>query len=465
MKILVANPPGVMYWFTSGSVQRGSTSLIRQFVKSGSRWSHTLHIGEEPVTPGYMPFPFSLAYLTAMLKSHSGVTVKGIDGCAEVLNYDTFYDIVSKFKPELMIVEIPFVTWQPDFQMFEAIAYDLNSKLIVVGAFADYIKQHAVRKFKNFVHFISGAYEHKVMSYLTQLKHVNDFNLFPFPDRVDFKPELYHDFSIYEPNIQMLTSRGCPQNCGFCIERQLVYPKYQNREAQKVVDEMEFCIERYGAKQFYFDDMSFTISDTHVEGICSEMVNRDIGVPFTAMADHKVSKRSLEKMAGAGCLALKIGIESASDTVLDNIPKTIDFNKVMELQKACTDLGIRLHGTFMFGCMGETKESMQQTLDFAMEVEFDSVQFAIATPYPNTPFYEQVKDYLNTDNPMDFDGNFKCVIDYPDLSGEEIFEFHKYACKQWRKKAMRRKIQRGFRHPLRSLKKIRSIGRAIKGAF
>jgi radical SAM superfamily enzyme YgiQ (UPF0313 family) len=140
------------------------------------------------------------------------------------------------------------------------------------------------------------------------------------------------------------------------------------------------------------------------------------------MADAKVSFETLKKMQKSGCIGLKFGVESASKIILKNIRKKITLDDVKEVVKNCKKLGIFTHATYMFGLPGETKETIEKTINFSSKLMTDTAQFSVVTPYPGTDFYKMClkNDWLKVKDWTKFDGSYHSVIEYPHLSKETI---------------------------------------------
>jgi anaerobic magnesium-protoporphyrin IX monomethyl ester cyclase len=184
---------------------------------------------------------------------------------------------------------------------------------------------------------------------------------------------------------------------------------------------MQHLVEKYGVREIYFDDSSFSVDQERVLSICREIKARKLKVYWSCMADAKLREETLRAMKDAGCIALKFGVESADPTILRNIQKHINLDEVRTVVRLLKKIGIESHATYMFGLPGETRETIKNTIDFAFKLGTDTAQFSVAIPYPGTKFYEMAEKngWLKADKWEDFAGQ-KAVIEYPELSAEEI---------------------------------------------
>lgn len=477
MKIILSNLRGVKY---------ESPTKKRHFVKAGSRWPMTIGYTE---SVDYYPYPFFLAYSTALLKKEiPGSEVKGIDGVSNDYTNDMLYQAVSVNAPDIFIAEVTFIDLDNDLAFLKKIKENFSSIIIVTGVYASSFQERVLID-NPFVDFaIYGEYEislkHLISCLVKKdienlkniagliykddkkiLKHtasasISNLDELPFPDRTDFNPAMYSDFSFYSPCISLMATRGCPGGCSYCVERHVIYnsPKYRMRNYKFVVDEMEECIKLYGAKQFYFDDQSLVVNRAFVENLCNEILKRKLNIPWTCMGDAMfVDFDILKLMARAGCIGMKFGIESANKTILKNIGKPLDLNKAIEVSKWCKKFGIMTHATFCIGLMGETEDTVRETLSFMNKLHVDSSQVSKAVPYPGTPMYKWAKEngYLTTDNLELYDGSRESVISYPSLSASRIdYWYNKIS-----RITARKKFLNYVKHPKNSLDIIQQLYR------
>ncbi|MFA6455166.1 MAG: radical SAM protein, partial [Patescibacteria group bacterium] len=150
------------------------------------------------------------------------------------------------------------------------------------------------------------------------IKNLDDL---PYPARHFLPVDKYFEpLFIGRPTLRLVTSRGCPFQCTFCVWPQMMYGRFfRERDPIKVVDEIEFLKNEYKIKEYYFDDDTFTINPSRVGEICDEIISRKINLPFDCLGRvDTVTEEMLRKMARAGCRVIRYGVESSSPVILEN---------------------------------------------------------------------------------------------------------------------------------------------------
>jgi len=217
---------------------------------------------------------------------------------------------------------------------------------------------------------------------------VEDIDSLPLPARHLLPMEKYHCVITETPFTTMFSSRGCPSKCGFCF-KQPSDKKVRFRDPIKVVDEMEELVNKYHVKEIMFYDDSIVINRNHVIGICEEIFKRNLKVKWESPARiDNMDFNLLRMMKMAGCIRLRYGVESGNEHILKLMHKGITLDKIREVFKMTHDIGIETFAYFIIGYVTETPETMQNTINFAKELNPDWVMFTLATPYPHTDLYE-----------------------------------------------------------------------------
>ncbi|MEM3585227.1 MAG: radical SAM protein [Nitrososphaeria archaeon] len=433
MKILLANLP----WEQEG----------RKGVRAGSRWPH-LKNNEEG---DYLPYPFFLGYATSLLKKY-GFEAKLIDAIAEDISEAQFLERIREFRPDLIFTETSAPSLKYDMCLLEKIKKDINT-YIAVAAPSIEIRDEFLISYPFIDFAIFGEYEFTLLELAEALKtKTTDFKKIkgliyrttesiirtdrrplcrldelPWPERRDVPIYKYLDSpgEMPLPCAQMLASRGCPFNCIFCAWPQIAYSgrNYRIRSVQDVVNEMEFLVKKMGFKSIYFDDDTFNIGKERMLELCREIERRKLNVPWAIMArPDLMDEEILIAMKKAGLWAIKYGIESGSQKIVDNSKKNLNLKIAKKNILFTKKLGIRVHLTFTFGLPGESYDTISQTEKFLYEIDPFSAQFSIATPFPGTEFYEQLKQQqkLITENLSEYNGSIKSVISTDYLSAQEL---------------------------------------------
>jgi radical SAM superfamily enzyme YgiQ (UPF0313 family) len=263
---------------------------------------------------------------------------------------------------------------------------------------------------------------------------IEDLDQLPFPAWRHIDIEDYHDAGKLFPFITLIGGRGCPAKCTFCQLPQVMYGhRYRTHSPQRILDEIEYDLELFpNLKEVMFEDDTLTLS-THLErlreicqGILDRGLNRRISWSCNARPDL-TDRETLRLMKESGARMFCVGFEFGNDEILKRIKKGIGTEKMREFASAASDAGIRVHGCFMVGGPGETRETAMQTIRFAQELDIDTCQFTGVAAYPGTSYYDWAKrnDYIvakDWGDWVDGDREQRGVVDVPGLSMREIEE-------------------------------------------
>lgn len=221
---------------------------------------------------------------------------------------------------------------------------------------------------------------------------INMDDLTPSYHLVDIKKYFYEvlgkNFAIFE------TARGCPYNCIYCLKK--MYFGYRKKSSQKIIQELKDNITKYNIKSFYFIDLEFTMNRQLVEDICDFLIKNNYKVKWCCQTRaDSVDFELLYKMKKAGCRLIHYGVETGSPRIMKLINKNITLEKIEQGINLTKKVGIQTACFFMFGLPSETREEMQQTIDFVKKLNPTYASFHIVIPYPGTKLHEMVKSNLN----------------------------------------------------------------------
>jgi hopanoid biosynthesis associated radical SAM protein HpnJ len=231
---------------------------------------------------------------------------------------------------------------------------------------------------------------------------------------------------LKHPYISLYTGRGCKSRCTFCLWPQTVGGhRYRTRSVGHVIEEMRWAQRAFPqVKEFFFDDDTFTDDLPRAEAIAKELGK--LGITWSCNAKANVPRATLKVLAENGLRLLLVGYESGNQKILHNIKKGMLVDVARRFTKDCHELGITIHGTFILGLPGETKETIEETIRFATEINPHTIQVSLAAPYPGTFLYEQaVKEgWLDAEHAqlVDEHGVQVAPLHYPHLSHSEIFQ-------------------------------------------
>jgi hopanoid biosynthesis associated radical SAM protein HpnJ len=241
----------------------------------------------------------------------------------------------------------------------------------------------------------------------------------------DLRIEDYFIGYLKHPYISVYTGRGCKSRCTFCLWPQTVGGhRYRTRSVENVVAEIAAAKAAFPqVKEFFFDDDTFTDDLPRAEAI-AEGLGR-LGVTWSCNAKANVPRKTLEKLKAGGLRLLLVGYESGDQQILHNIKKGMRIEVAERFTQDCHDLGIQIHGTFIVGLPGETRETLEATKAWARKINPHTIQVSLAAPYPGTFLYDQAvaNGWLDEANAelVNDKGVQIAPLHYAHLSHEEIF--------------------------------------------
>lgn len=235
------------------------------------------------------------------------------------------------------------------------------------------------------------------------------------------------------PYMSLFSGRGCPHHCTYCLWPQVLSGhRYRKRGIDDVADEMLWIASALPEiREIQIEDDTFTCDRDRVLALCDALEGR--GITWSCCARHDLPGDVLQRLKDAGTRNLVVGFESGNDTILKNIKKGINTRQARAFMQECRRIGLKVHGCFVFGLPGETPETMRETLEYAMDLMPDTVQFAIASPYEGTEFngFLREKGFLREREGVTASGHLTARYDYPNLSGDEINRFTQQAWKKY----------------------------------
>lgn len=483
MKVLVANP--ALRFTLTGAKER-------YLLGAGCRYPFALS-KDKTEYPRFAPFPMFLAHAAAVLEG-DGFEVKAIDGVPLNLSDEEFLARASECQPDLILFEPATPALNRVSEMAQALAERTQARIVFAGPHVTTFARETLAQLHHVDFVLIGEYEMTVLALARALRdgtrldglagvayrnaqgefcggtrapEIDPIDLLPpparhlFPSYFDHDLGRYHDgFCQHRPAIQMHSSRGCPFRCGFCLWVQVMYGNGKHRcfSPARTVAEMIEARDRFGAKEIYFDDDDFTVRKAHVLALCEEIERRQVGLPWSVMGDAMTTDvEMLERMARAGCVGMKFGLESADPAVLRRIGKPVTLERVRLVAETARRLGIKTHVTVTLGHPGETRESMERTFAFCLRLDVDSAQFSVATPYPGTRFYQELRaaGRLQYETWEDFDGANNALFTGGGLDPEWVERLAASADGLW--------LRHKFKNPRWVLRQTRYLARLLKG--
>lgn len=396
--------------------------------------------------------PDWLCYSAAVLEK-AGVDVELYDFVANRWDKPRLAKLVKEKAPDFVVLDSTTPSIYSDIECAQICKEASNAKVIMVGPHATALPEETLNLAKGSVDVIAlGEFDYMVrdtilnweelesvegICYLSDGKIkftaerplIEDLDNLPFPSWKHIDIMQYFDAGRLYPYIDIIGGRGCPYRCIFCLWPQVMFGhKYRFRSAGNIVDEMEYDLKlfpklKYG--EFFFEDDTFTVNKERAYAICEEILRRGLKINWSINARPDIYDLSLFRlMKQAGCRELLVGFESGEQKIIDNVKKDFEVRQAEDFVRAAKEAKIRVHGCFVLGLPGETKETARKTIDFALGLRLDTLQFSAAVPLPGSEYFDycQKQGLLKTKNWEDWlsGGEQGAIVEYPGLNIKEI---------------------------------------------
>jgi anaerobic magnesium-protoporphyrin IX monomethyl ester cyclase len=370
-----------------------------------------------PSVHSHPPFiPLGLGYLAAVAQK-AGHEITIIDCQAEKLTLEVFRSRIEKVPSDVIGVTSTTLLYKSAMQLV-AIAKQVQPQALTVlgGSHGTFWDENALNEYPSLDLIVRGEGERTFVELLDKLQtrssldnvlgitfrredkvirtpsrpYIEDLDSLPFPAHDLMPLEGYkHEGKILFP---LVTSRGCVYWCDFCSTVRMFGRGYRWRSAKNVVDEIELVHDKYGVDQVTFYDDAFSVDRERVMKICGEIRSRRLDMTWDCGTRvDMVDRELMTAMRDAGCFCVWLGVESGSEKILGAMNKSIKLEQTRKAFKTANKVGLMTIANTVIGFPGETEETARETVRFIKELNPDSVGFYVATPYPGTPMYEQVK--------------------------------------------------------------------------
>jgi radical SAM superfamily enzyme YgiQ (UPF0313 family) len=392
MKVLLVNPPN----------NKTITSNVPQFLQEKT---------------AYLP-PLGLLYIASFVEQQKDCSVKIYDAVI----YNTDYTTVARVAKDYDVIGITTTTFTliDAIETVKAIRRDNASAIIVLGGphlaifpqesiaipGVDFVLQgEGEKSFAQLVELLAenskeystvpGLYwkEEDQIKWNPKDSFIVNLDELPIPNRQLLDYTFYHSL-LSKQKVEdhyvttAFSSRGCPYKCIFC-DRPNMGKAFRSHSPQYVLDDISKALE-LGIREVIFYDDTFTIERERVNEICELILQRAIKIEWDVRARvNDVNRDMLALMKRAGCTRIHFGVESGNPDMMRILKKGITRERALQVFQDAHEVGIETLGYFMFGCPNETRSQMQETFDFALELNPDYAHFAILTPFPGTPLYSE----------------------------------------------------------------------------
>src|SRR5258707_2919909 len=331
---------------------------------------------------------------------------------------------IKAANPEIKIAFVgPHVTVLPEKSLRECPAIDFVCRKEFDYAVVDFAKGKPLEEIPGVSYLRNGEVVHNPdapqIQDLDALPHVTDVY------KRDLDVTRYNVPFLLNPFVSLYTTRGCPAQCTFCLWPQTLsgHP-WRKRSTDDVAAEMAKAKKYWpNVKECFFDDDTFNIQKARTIELCGKL--KPLGLTWSSTSRVTTDFETLKAMKDAGARLLIVGYESGDPQILKNIKKGATVERARQFTKDAHKLGLVIHGDFILGLPGETRETIKNTIAFAKELDVETIQVSVAHAYPGTELHEAAlkNGFMTSDTKMVDDGGHQMVqIEYPGLPAAEILE-------------------------------------------
>ncbi len=416
---------------------------------------------------GTIYYPIWLAYCAGVLDK-AGFEIRIIDAPAENKNLEKTIEETKTFNPQLIVLETSTPSIANDVRVTEKLKDALPKTFIVlVGTHPSALPEETLNLSNKINAVAKGEYDYTIRDLAYCLKNNGNLkeieglifrrdgkiiqnkprNLIQNPNELPFVSEVYKKYlniknyffaaSDY-PMVMIITGRGCAFRCFFCLYPQTFHSRvYRPRIPENIVAEFEYIIKNLPeVKEIAIEDDTFTIDKQRVIKICQLVLEKNLKIKWYCNVRADLDLETMQWMKKAGCHMLTVGFESGNQQILNNIHKGTTVEQIRQFVKNSKKAGLLVHAAFMAGNPGETRETLEETLKLAKELNCDSTQFYPLIVYPGTEAYEWARknNYISSSDYtqwLDKEGRYTSLLNQPQLGPKEVLAFCDRATREY----------------------------------
>lgn len=483
MKVLVLNPP---------------------FLPRFSRESRSPAVAKS----GTLYYPMWLAYAVGYLEKH-GHEVLFLDAPAANLSVKDVTDRAVAFGARMAVLGSSTPSVYSDIEVGTALKKSIPGLFVtMVGTHVSALPEETLRAAPDVDAIAFGEYDETVVELAERLSagegaldlgsvaglvhrdsagnivknqprpYMEDLDALPMVSSVykrhlDITPYFY-GHSLH-PILVMVTGRGCPYFCTYCVIPQVLQGhKYRKRSVESIAEEFAYIRDNFpAAREIMIEDDTLTADKSRCAALCRLLIERGLtSIPWSANARADVDYETMKLMKAAGCRLFCVGFESGEQTILNNIRKGTKLPIIERFVRDAKRAGIMIHGCFMVGNRGETRESLAKTLALAKRLNPDTAQFYPIMVYPGTSDYAHFKEkgWIVSSNFREWitsEGLHSSTVSNPDLPYEELVQFCDRARREFylRPRYMAYKLLQSIRHPSEAKRTLKAFSTFKKYLF
>ena len=425
--------------------------------------------------------PIDLAYIAALLKKEK-IEFNVFECLGRNWGLGNLLENIKDTKPDLIGIRTSTPTFEWDLKIANSLKHEVKSKIIFFGPHVG-IYANEVIAYSSIDGIILGEPEFTFLEIAKKgfenaegvwfkrdgvvIKNqgrgfIEDLDSLPFPD---WKMLPYKEYNLgkylrnIKPCVTVLTSRGCPFDCGYCPYPVSQGKKWRARSVANVINELEYLEKTLGIKSVLFRDPEFTLRRERVVDICNAMIDKGLSIKWRCETRvDTLDEELINLFAKAGCIGINVGVESVDAEVLKKIGrKVFPLKMAAQIINACKNNDIDAFAFFMLGLPGETIDSSLKTIKYAKKLNPHLVQFTVATPYKGTKLWKWAKErgFIDELNLGKVNG-FNIIMGNEDVSKEKLRDLVKYAYSYFNSITLKEAILKNFR-PFNFLRDLREM--------
>lgn len=391
--------------------------------------------------------PLGLAYVASAFEQ-AGASVRILDLVVEPYSKESLQDLLTAFQPDMVGATSVTMTFDAAMSVLRDVK-ELAPAITTMmgGPHVSFYARETLSQNPELDICVLGEGEATVAEMVSQLKSGGDLSLVPgmaFRNHgeiitTDTRPPNFDVKKLPLPArhllplgryralglaISMITSRGCPFQCIFCVGRKMSGAKVRYRDPVSVVDEMAY-LHALGFYQINIADDLFTAKKSHCFAVCEEIIARNLHVKWTAFSRaNTINRPLLAKLKQAGCIQLSFGFESANEEILKTVQKRINREQMLNAAEMCRAEGMPAQASFIYGLPGETPETIRETVAFGEKISALGTTYGIhlLAPFPGTLVRDQAERYglkILTDDWSQYTAN-TAIVETPHVTAAEL---------------------------------------------
>lgn len=397
-------------------------------------------------------------YFEAKIVDYSRDEEKGKreEGKEDSAHLEQFKRDLEEFRPDYLVVNVASTNLENDLSVF-SVAKKILPRLVTIAKGAHFLTSNTdvLYKYRSLDLIIVGEAEETlkeilegkpypeirglcyrdgfVSKYTGKRLFIKDLDKLPFPARHLVDNSIFRRPDNNKVQAIIKVSRGCPFHCFFCLATPVSGSKVRVRSADNIVEEIRECVENYNITNFLFWSDVFNFDREWTMELCEKIIESGLKITWSSNTRADTADAEMaELMYESGCRLVSIGVESGSQYILDKIGKKITIDDIRNTVKIFKKAKIKVYNYFVIGLPWDDEDTIEQTIEFAIELDSDFISFYTATPLPGTRFskYAQQHSLLEKDNSWD-GAYYNPVVKTHFLSKERILELHKSAIRRF----------------------------------